>query len=422
MKVLVNAYACSPDMGSEPGMGWNWCVHLAKYCELHIITEGEFKDNIEKVLPTVEQGKNMHFYYLPIGGDDEKRSKKIRKRCWHQGDWRFYIDYAKWQKRALMQAREICEKQEIDILHQLNMIGFREPSYLWKLSKAKGIPLVWGPTNTKDEFPMPYLHGAPFRMKAFMWVKYLLTRIQLRTNYRVRATAKQASCVIAASGDSAKAIRKYWGIDSVVINETGCDTGIMVAKQTRLDDKFHLLWVGRFIFTKQLALAIKSVAGAFHHDMILHIVGRGNQDAYLAEAEKQGIADICMFHGVVNHDEVLKLMGQSDLFFFTSIMEGTSTVVMEAVQNGLPVLCFDTCGMSNVITDDVGMKVPLSTPNQSVKDFAEKIEYLYAHREVLARMSENCKKRAEELSWENKAKQMVGLYEKVIEELKVNVY
>lgn len=47
-KILINAYACSPGMGSEPGMAWNWVVNLAKHCELHIITEGEFKDEIEK--------------------------------------------------------------------------------------------------------------------------------------------------------------------------------------------------------------------------------------------------------------------------------------------------------------------------------------------------------------------------------------
>ena len=61
MKILINAYACSPDMGSEPGMAWNWCLFLAKYCELHIITEGEFRERIEVVLPTLPYGQNMHF-------------------------------------------------------------------------------------------------------------------------------------------------------------------------------------------------------------------------------------------------------------------------------------------------------------------------------------------------------------------------
>ena len=59
LKILINAYACSPGMGSEPGMAWNWVSNLAKFCELYIITEGEFRDKIEEVVPTLEQGKNI---------------------------------------------------------------------------------------------------------------------------------------------------------------------------------------------------------------------------------------------------------------------------------------------------------------------------------------------------------------------------
>lgn len=86
LSILINAYACSPGMGSEPGMAWNWCVNLAKHCELHIITEGEFREKIEATLKTLPQGKNMHFYYNPV-------SDEIRKMCWNQGDWRFYTYY-----------------------------------------------------------------------------------------------------------------------------------------------------------------------------------------------------------------------------------------------------------------------------------------------------------------------------------------
>ena len=49
LKILINAYACSPGMGSEPGMAWNWVSNLAKFCELFIITEGEFGNKIEEV-------------------------------------------------------------------------------------------------------------------------------------------------------------------------------------------------------------------------------------------------------------------------------------------------------------------------------------------------------------------------------------
>ena len=174
---------------------------------------------------------------------------------------------------------------------------------------------------------------------------------------------------------------------------------------------FDIVWVENTdIRHKQLGLAIRSVATAFHRDIRLHIVGSGNVEEYLHEAEKQGIADLCVIHVSVSHDEVLRLMRASDLFLFTSVAEGTPHVVLEAIGCGLPVLCFDTCGQGDCVTDEVGYKIPLSNPERSAKEFGEKIEFLYRHREVLEEMSRNCRKRAEELSWENKAKQMAAMY------------
>lgn len=48
MKILINAYACSPNMGSEPGMGWYWIMAQAKECEVFVVTEGEYRVQIEK--------------------------------------------------------------------------------------------------------------------------------------------------------------------------------------------------------------------------------------------------------------------------------------------------------------------------------------------------------------------------------------
>lgn len=47
LNVLVSAFSCGPNWGSEVGMGWNWIINLANYCKLTIITEKGFKDEIE---------------------------------------------------------------------------------------------------------------------------------------------------------------------------------------------------------------------------------------------------------------------------------------------------------------------------------------------------------------------------------------
>ena len=406
MKILINAYACSPGMGSEPGMAWNWVSNLAKFCELYIITEGEFREKIEAVVSTLEHGKNMHFYYNQV-------SEEIRKMCWNQGDWRFYKYYREWQWKTYLMAKEICSKEKIDILHQLNMIGFREPGYLWKLSKENGVPFVWGPVDAKDKFPVTYLDGASIKTKLFMRLKNFLTGIQLRFSGRVLSAARQASVVFSASSNSQRSFKKYMGIDSPLLNETGC----YVQKHHVIDksekEDFDVLWVGKMDFRKQLALALQTIAAIGNNKFKLHIVGGGDSAFYQQMAQGLGIANQCVWHGAVSHDEVQSLMQASDVFFFTSVAEGTPHVVLEAIGNNLPVVCFDTCGHGDSVNDKVGRKVSLSNPTQSANDFANVLNDLEHDRSLLKQLSDNCKQRQTELSWEEKAKTMVEWYEKV---------
>ncbi|WP_302414889.1 glycosyltransferase family 4 protein [uncultured Prevotella sp.] len=407
MKILINAYACSPGMGSEPGMAWNWVSNLAKSCELHIITEGEFREKIETVVPTLEQGGNMHFYYNPV-------SEEIRKMCWNQGDWRFYKYYREWQWKTYLLAKDICQKEHIDILHQLNMIGFREPGYLWQLSKENGVPFVWGPVDAKDKFPVAYLDGAGLKTKLFMRLKNFLTGIQLRYSKRVLLAARQSSVIFSASSNSQRSFKKYMNIDSPLLNETGCYVQDHPIVDKTDKETFDVLWVGKMDFRKQLALALQTVAKSENNKLRLHIMGGGDAESYQSLAKSYGIADKCIWHGAVSHDEVQDIMQKSDIFLFTSVAEGTPHVVLEAISNNLPVVCFDTCGQGDAVNDKVGRKIPLSSPCQSVSDFAKLLNELENNRSLLKQLSENCKERQQELSWEEKAKTMMEWYEKIL--------
>ena len=409
LKILINAYACSPGMGSEPGMAWNWVSNLAKFCELYIITEGEFREKIEEVVPTLEQGKNMHFYYNPV-------SEEIRKMCWNQGDWRFYKYYREWQWKTYLMAKEICSSEHIDVLHQLNMIGFREPGYLWELSKESDVPFVWGPIGGLKQFPLAYLQGAGLKMKLFNRLKNILNVWQLKHEKRVDEALKTARLLVSSIPDSYRAIKKYKGLESIVIPETGCFLSEDIPTD-RFDEKeLHVMWVGKFDFRKQLPLALRAIAIANNPNIVLDIYG-GGSDEQIASAKRVadllGITEKVVWHGNQPNDVVMNAMHKAQVFLFTSVSEDTSTVVLEAVSNRLPVLCFDACGMAAVIDDKVGRKVALSNPAQSATDFAKLLNDLEHDRNLLKQLSENCKQRQNELSWEEKAKTMVEWYEKV---------
>ena len=410
MKILINAYACSPGMGSEPGMAWNWVSNLAKFCELYIITEGEFRDRIEEVVPTLEQGKNMHFYYNPV-------SEEIRKMCWNQGDWRFYKYYKEWQWKTYLMAKDICKVEKMDVLHQLNMIGFREPGYLWKLSKENGVPFVWGPIGGLKQFPTAYLKEAGLKMQLFMRLKNFLNIWQLKHEKRVDEALKTAKLLISSIPDSYRALKKYKGLESIVIPETGCFLSEDISTSRFDTEEFHIMWVGKFDFRKQLPLALQAVALAKNPKLKLDVYGSGSVgQVEMAKrmGEELGISQQVIWYGNQKNDVVMEAMRKAQLFFFTSVNEDTSTVVLEAVSNRLPVVCFDACGMSAVIDASVGRKIALSQPSQSAHDFARILNELEGNRALLKQLSENCRQRQMELSWEVKARKVVEEYKRII--------
>ena len=414
-RILINAFACSPHTGSEPGMAWNWCVHLAKHCELYIITEGEFQHHIEEALVKLPQGKNMHFYYNPV-------SDKVRKMCWNQGDWRFYKHYKQWQHKTYQLALEIVKKEQIDIIHQLNMIGFREPGYLWKIQE---IPFVWGPIGGLKQFPTNYLQGAALKMKLFVGFKNFINIKQLQYDKRIDRAIKRADILVSSIPDSYRAIKKHKGLESLIIPETGCFVSEDIPSHRFEMPEFNVLWVGKFDFRKQLPLALKSVEATHNKNIKLHIYGEGTDEQ---EAEiknltwEMGIQDQIILHGNQPNQTVQNAMNKSQLFFFTSVSEDTSTVVLEALSNGLPVLCFEACGFGYVINDKVGRKIPLSTPETSAKQFAKQLNYLYNRRDILKKLAANCNQHQKELSWDEKANKMVSLYKKCLKEKNVEKY
>lgn len=415
ISILINAYACAPNMGSEPGMAWNWITNLANYCKVYVITEGEWQYEIEEALEELPQAENIVFYYNPV-------SDKIRKMCWNQGDWRFYFYYKKWQKSTFFLANEIIKEKPIDVIHQLNMIGFREPGFLWKIKKK---PFIWGPLDAKEKFPTAYLEGSSLKSKIFIHLKNVLTYLQLRYSYRVKTAILSSSIVVAASSDSVETVENFFDVNSVLINETGCSVQEVTRnKRTTNSSTFNLLWIGKFELRKQLKLALQTLASLGKNDIVLHIVGGDDNltQVYKSIAEELKISEKCIWYGKISHTEVQELMQSSDLFFFTSVAEGTPHVVLEAISNKLPVLCFDICGQGDSIDETVGIKISLSNPLQSIKYFSSKIEYLYNNRDILLQLSNNCVNRQRELSWDNKAKTMVGVYKKAIQSFKNQMF
>lgn len=409
-KILINAYALRPNFGSEGGAAWNWITGLASQYELFVITEGEWREEIEKAIQEDPNGGRIHIFFNPL-------PERVRRMCWNQGDYRFYFYYAEWQRKTLKIAREIISNNKINLIHQLNMIGFREPGYLWKI---EGMPFVWGPIGGMNLVPLQYVHDVSLATKIKYSFKNVVSAWQYKHQMRVQKAIRRSNMLVAANKTSYEVlISLHPEKEVVLINETGCNIDCAVKRSANVGQVFKVLWVGRFIPTKLLKLSlqvieiIKDLPG-----LEFHVVGQAFEDKdtnwYHQLASKMGLDDVCKWHGWISHSEVQLLMQQCDVFFFPSVVEGTPHVVLEAIANRLPVVCFDVCGQAEAVNDNVGRKLPLSSPEESILGFADILKDLYYDREKLSRLSENCELRRYELSWKCKLRKMLEIYDRLL--------
>ncbi len=122
----------------------------------------------------------------------------------------------------------------------------------------------------------------------------------------------------------------------------------------------------------------------------------------------------CTWHGWIPRDRAMAIVHDSHVFVITSIKDLTSTVVLESLSQGVPVICPDHCGFSDVITSDCGIKVPVKTQRQLECNLSTAIRKLFDEETERRRLAAGALKRIEEFSWEKKASEINAIYQAVV--------
>lgn len=131
-RVLQLAYACSPWRGSEPGVGWHRAVEAAKYSDIWVICEGvEFEHQVLGHLRDTGMIPGLHFRFVRKTRFEQYLSKIPGM---------YYIAYRLWHRRAFHVAKSLHEEVNFDLVHQVNLCGYREPGQLGQMQ----LPFIWG--------------------------------------------------------------------------------------------------------------------------------------------------------------------------------------------------------------------------------------------------------------------------------------
>jgi glycosyltransferase involved in cell wall biosynthesis len=417
-RVLISAFVFSPVRGSEPGIGWNIGAALAAHHDVTILCCPRLRD--EDYRREIEGYLKRHG---PIPGLEIRYVEAPLLSRWFQKPLIsfstpfYFVGYAAWQRAAFAQARQLHQQRPFDLAHQLTITGFREPGYLWKLP----IPFVWGPVAGASDIPWSYFSILGWRDRLFYGLKNLLNAAHKRFKIRARRAARAADWIFVNAQDNYALITRRWGFDSRIMLDTGAPPLTGSVRQYDSSRPLRLVWSGLHVGRKALPLLLMALGRLIREPnppaFELKILGGGPQTpAWKTLAAKLGLTPYITWTGQIPRDRAIEQMRDADVFVFTSVQEGTSSVVMEAMSLGLPVICHDACGMGVAVDESCGIKVSMRGVVGSVRGFADAIRALCRKPSRIAELSSGAIARARMLSWDHKVREIASTYELVLSE------
>jgi glycosyltransferase involved in cell wall biosynthesis len=327
----------------------------------------------------------------------------------------YYIGYKYWQRLVLKKAKELHNRHNFNIVHQLTQISFREPGYLWKL----GIPFFWGPTGGTSTFPRSFYKTLSIQSQILDRIRTISAFFQFKFTPRIRmANIKAANIYTFSKADEIRFLRRATGHVKIML-----DVGTYRSLSENIDNnpgKFALqgIWCGRLDEYKAPKILLEALSLSRHtrERITLQIIGSGPLERTLIEYADHLKLNNIEWVRKISHQEVFARMSKADFFVHTSIREATSSVIPEALSTGLPVICHDAFGMSIAVDETCGIKVPLVSPEQSAAGFHEAMERLLMNRHLLKELKIGSKKRSTVLSWDNMVQTISDDYIKVANE------
>lgn len=400
-KILVSAYACSPYEGSEPGMGWNFLNILTDQYEVDLITETKWKRDLERYFSEHGACPNLRIHYVT-----RKRYDGLR-RLWPPS---YYYFYRQWQKNVFKLAIELSRNNDYLFVHQLNMAGYREPGYLWRLSED----FVWGPVGGIDNAIVHMLNKSNMIGRLYFSVRNGYNNIQRVMNKRVRKIAdKRNKLVLAATEDNKRLLNEVWGIQSHIVSEVGLyEFDFNIAKHARLDrDPLRIVWSGAHINRKNLPLLLDSLEG-LDFPFVLTILGSGPRNKFWKRYSERRNLDHgeIVWKSQVKRSDAIKIMSEQHVFCISSIYDLTSTVLLEALSIGLPVAAPNAFGFKDVINSDVGVLLSAESREDYIKDLRLFLSSIYLDEDKRVQLASNAVTRAQDFAWNLKALRLKEIF------------
>lgn len=403
LKILLSAYACEPGKGSEPEVGWQWAVHLARLHDVTVITRANNREAIERELPRLHEHQPVpHFVY-----HDESPALLRLKRQFRA----HRIYYVRWQRSARRVVARLHREEAFDLIHHVTFAGYRFPTAI----EGQDFPSVWGPVGGVESIPTGLLPWKYPRELLAEGSRNILNALTLTFPGRLRRRAQSAAIVVASTPLMQETFDRL-EVTSQLMSAIGLDTTAIPRRASApATGPLKLLFVGNLLALKGVDLALRALAISATETQFT-IIGDGPiQGRLKQEVAQLDLGQRVHFLGRRPRAEVLQSYADYDALLFPSLHDTGGFAVIEAMAYGLPVICLNAGGPALAMQPDGGICVPLGSRSAVIAGLAQAIQTYDRDRTLLAAHGQNARRLVEQnYDWPSKVQQMDALYRQAL--------
>ncbi|MCA9563354.1 MAG: hypothetical protein KC561_07685, partial [Myxococcales bacterium] len=276
MRILVVVYACEPDRGSEPGVGWNVANQLAKSHDVVALTRANNRCAIEAVNSEGSAGEgSLEFLYC---------DSPTWLRAYKRGRRGIHLYQLQWQVQAFAIALREHRRRAFDLVWHVTFTTAWLPS-LFSVFPA---PFVWGPLSCNE--PVPSELAATLlsrRDRVVNLVRRLVNSKPVQRNPILEGARRRARTLLVVNEFVAGLMPQP--LSGRIVKLPVVAAPSIEARSTGRfpDRRLRVLCIGQLIGLKGFVLAVEAVALAAREiDVELTIIGDGEQRARLENLSK----------------------------------------------------------------------------------------------------------------------------------------
>jgi len=320
-------------------------------------------------------------------------------------------------------ARKGIAAGKYDIYHHMNFhYRFFNPLVIAGLTDD--IPTVIGPVQPPHLVPEPSKRNFIRQISGVEWSDTTLDFVMpiLEFGKQIiydsirqllfRLTLSRADRVVAVNEETAEIYANYIHPSKVDVVPYGVIPERFEEGNPR--DSTDIVFIGTQFRRKGVHILLHAwskVASDFPETTV-HVFGDGPGRIQFEQlADEVKVSDSVVFHGFVDHQEIVNQLGNARAFVHPSLSEGFPHVRLEAMASACPVIASDIVGTGEMIRDGTdGLVVPVG----SVDGLAEAIATLLADPELAYNLGRSARRHVEErYDWATIAADFLDIYRKI---------